>query len=139
MSKLIFKDRLILLRESHGLDQSQLAKILGFRSRSSVSLWELGLRTPKLWKLQVIAEYFNVSMDYLTGNTDDPAPGKKTAPPSEEDMKKAASLAAQLSDSDTAPRSPAYQRMIAAGLTKEDIEEIAEFAISVMARKKPPA
>lgn len=134
-----FRERLILLRESRGLDQTQLAKTLGFCSRSAISLWELGARRPPTWKLQMIADFFNVKVDYLLGNTDDASPGTKLPLPTEEDKAKAASLANQLQDPTKMRNSPAYQKMLDAGWTEEKIEEFADFVISMAAQKKPPS
>lgn len=128
-----------MLREARGLDQTKLAKELGFCSRSAVSLWELGTRRPPTWKLQMIADFFNVKVDYLLGNTDDPTPGKKLPAPSMEDKEKAAALAEQLHDPKTMKNSPAYQKMLDAGWSEERIEEFVDFVISMTAQKKPPS
>ena len=42
-------------------------------SRSSVTSWKKGIQ-PSSEILQKIADYFNVSTDYLLGRTDNPAP-----------------------------------------------------------------
>ena len=67
-----FQERLVSLREARGLNQDQLAEVLGLKSRSSISLWEIGKRQPPMWKVQIIADYFNVSVDYLMGRVDEP-------------------------------------------------------------------
>ena len=62
-------DRMLeLLTENH-ISASKLAKELGF-SPAPMSDGKRGLTTPKLDKLQLIANYFNVSVDWLMGNTD---------------------------------------------------------------------
>ena len=62
-------DRMLeLLTENH-ISASKLAKELGF-SPATMSDLKRGLTTPKLDKLQLIANYFNVSVDWLMGNTD---------------------------------------------------------------------
>ena len=58
----IFKD----LRVEAGLGQVELAKQLNV-SKGIISLWENGLREPKLSNLITIAQYFHVSLDYLAG------------------------------------------------------------------------
>jgi len=64
-----FATRLKHLREERELSQIQLAKILNI-SRQSVSNYENGLRFPNDEKLIIyIANYFNVSIDYLFGTT----------------------------------------------------------------------
>lgn len=60
-------ERLKNLRLEHTLTQKQVADHLGM-SQQSYALWESGKRHPK--KLQEIAEFFNVSPDYLLGRTD---------------------------------------------------------------------
>lgn len=55
------------LRLSKKLSQQQLAKIL-FVNQTAVSQWERGATTPNLQLLTKIADYFNVSIDYLIGN-----------------------------------------------------------------------
>jgi transcriptional regulator with XRE-family HTH domain len=64
-----FCDRLKNLRDEKGLSQVELAKILNI-SRQSVGNYENGLRFPNDEKLIIkIADYFNVSIDYLFGKT----------------------------------------------------------------------
>lgn len=58
----IFKE----LRIEAGLGQVELAQYLKV-SKGIISLWENGLREPKLSNLIVIAQYFHVSIDYLAG------------------------------------------------------------------------
>lgn len=58
-----------LLRQEKGLSQQELADALGI-SKSAISMYERGERQPKtsdIWEL--IADYFNVDMDYLMGRT----------------------------------------------------------------------
>lgn len=64
----MFKERLKELRESKQLTQSQLSEALDI-GRASVSNYELGLRTPDIDILVRIANYFNVTTDYLTGRS----------------------------------------------------------------------
>lgn len=57
------------LRESKGLMQKDLAQYLGI-SPAAYSLYEKGLREPKFDLLEQIADFFNVSIDYLmTGSS----------------------------------------------------------------------
>jgi transcriptional regulator with XRE-family HTH domain len=62
----MFKERFKQLRESKGLTQYQLAEELNL-GRASISNYELGTRTPDIDVLVRIANYFNVTTDYLTG------------------------------------------------------------------------
>ncbi len=64
-----FSKRLKYLREEKGLSQIELSKEFNI-SRQSISNYENGLRFPNDEKLIVrIAEFFNVSIDYLFGKT----------------------------------------------------------------------
>lgn len=54
------------LRQERGIGQVELARELNL-SKGTISLWENGLREPKLSNLVVIAKYFSVSIDYLAG------------------------------------------------------------------------
>ena len=62
----IFSERLKELRTEKGIGQVELAKNLGV-SKGIISLWETGLREPKLSNLIAIAKFFNVTIDYLAG------------------------------------------------------------------------
>lgn len=60
-----FQKRLIELRNNAGLTQEQLAKNLNI-SRDSVNSWENDSdRLPAIDKLVLLADFFNVSVDYL--------------------------------------------------------------------------
>lgn len=67
-----FADRLRSLRNDRNLSQQELAKQLGCVSKSSVNMYERGEREPDFEKLEAIADYFNVDMDYLLGKSDIP-------------------------------------------------------------------
>ena len=60
------------LCEAHGLKPGTVAKILGIPT-SLVTKWKQTGATPRADTLNKIADYFNVSIDYLTGNGDVPA------------------------------------------------------------------
>lgn len=60
------RERIALLRKERGLTQGQFAREIG-TSRSSVASWENGTRKPDMIQLSTIAEYYNVSADYLLG------------------------------------------------------------------------
>ncbi len=57
------------LRTEKNIGQIELAKQLNV-SKGIISLWENGLREPKLSNLIILAEYFDVSIDYLAGKED---------------------------------------------------------------------
>lgn len=57
-------------RKNKGLTQEQLAKEF-FLNKSSISRYEKGTQMPEMVMLQKFAEYFDVSVDYLLGRTDE--------------------------------------------------------------------
>lgn len=56
------------LRKEYNLTQEQLAKMLSI-SKSAISMYELGQRSPDYDMLLKIAEVFNVDVNYLFGQT----------------------------------------------------------------------
>lgn len=68
-----FGDRLRALRKEREMTGEKLAQELGLTRRTLVN-YESGNREPTIAMLGEIAEFFDVSIDYLTGKTDDPAP-----------------------------------------------------------------
>lgn len=72
LNRLIFSNRLKKLRTEKSLSCSQLATLLNFKSKGSIGDLEAGKSLPSADKLYLIAEFFGVSIDYLTGRTDDP-------------------------------------------------------------------
>ncbi len=66
-----FNERLRQLRTAKDLSQFEFAKQIGI-SKSSVNMYERGEREPNFKMLEVIADYFNVDMDYLLGKTNIP-------------------------------------------------------------------
>ena len=57
-----FYERIESLRKTRGISQGALEKELGF-SNGSVSKWRTSMPTPE--RLQKLAEFFQVSVDYL--------------------------------------------------------------------------
>ena len=74
-------NRMKLLREQHNLSQTDLAKILNI-SRQSYNFYENEKRDPDTAMLIRIADFFNVSLDYLLGRTNDPSPLTQEKTPS---------------------------------------------------------
>lgn len=64
-----FSSRLKDLREHKNLTQKQLAEKVGI-SRGSVQAYELELRRPTADALIALSSFFDVSIDYLLGQTD---------------------------------------------------------------------
>lgn len=63
-----FQNVLKSLRKSEGLTQTDLASALNI-SRSAIGMYESGAREPDFETLEMIADYFNVDVDYLMGRT----------------------------------------------------------------------
>ena len=57
-------DRIQSLRRSRGISQEQLADALGV-SRQAVSKWEAEQSSPDLERIIAMAEYFDVTTDYI--------------------------------------------------------------------------
>lgn len=56
--------RIKQLRQSRSITQKELSEML-YKSESTVRMWELGKSEPDLEMLKKIANFFNVSVDYL--------------------------------------------------------------------------
>lgn len=67
--KNVFGERLKELRQERGLGQVKLSEYLGV-SKGMISRWENGFCEPTLSNLKNIAEFFNISLDYLAGLCD---------------------------------------------------------------------
>lgn len=63
-------NRLKDIREDNDINQMQMAEILNVK-RSTYSLWELGINIIPLKNLCDFADYFNFSIDYILGLTND--------------------------------------------------------------------
>jgi transcriptional regulator with XRE-family HTH domain len=64
-----FADRLKELRVEKQVGQVELANAINV-SKGTISLWENGLREPKLSNLISLATFFNVTIDFLAGLED---------------------------------------------------------------------
>ncbi|SEJ00195.1 Helix-turn-helix [Propionispira arboris] len=67
--KEIFCQRLRQLRQDKKMTTTQLATEFEV-TKQTVSRWELGDRIPTLDTVAAIADYFDVSLDYLVGISD---------------------------------------------------------------------
>jgi len=63
-------ERLYFLREDKDLTQEQLGKALNV-SRVAISQWESNKEIIPLTKLNMYSNYFNVSLDYIVGLSDE--------------------------------------------------------------------
>ncbi|MCY9664510.1 helix-turn-helix domain-containing protein [Paenibacillus alginolyticus] len=66
-----YGDRIALLREKRGLTQEELSNKIGI-SRAALSHYETNRREPDYETINKIANFFNVTVDYLLGRTDQP-------------------------------------------------------------------
>ncbi len=73
-------DRIKQLRKKKGVSQSELAEAIGVKT-NTVSTWERGTRKPDVEALNLLSEYFEVSFEYLLGNSD-----KEDTKPSQEEL-----------------------------------------------------
>lgn len=64
--------RLKELRKKKGISQLRLAIELN-TTQNTISRYETGEREPGIDELIKIADYFNVSVDYLIGHTENPS------------------------------------------------------------------
>ena len=67
-----FGDHLKALRVAEGLTQKQLSEGVGASERG-IQNYETGVRKPTYEMLIALADYFDVSLDYLCGRSDGPA------------------------------------------------------------------
>lgn len=65
------------LRNQKGITQTELGKILGVE-KSTISLYENNNSSPNYETLKTIAQYFNVTTDYLLGNEETNTPNAST-------------------------------------------------------------
>lgn len=70
MEKNIFSQRIKDLRIEKKLKQSDVANALGFTNQA-ISNYEFSKREPRIHDLILLADFFDVSIDYLVGRTDE--------------------------------------------------------------------
>ncbi|AYV92537.1 hypothetical protein A2U14_00765 [Fusobacterium necrophorum subsp. funduliforme] len=63
-----FKERLSELRKEKNISQEKFADLIGV-SKSTISMYENGNRTPDFETEEKIADFFNVDLDYLRGRS----------------------------------------------------------------------
>lgn len=68
---MMFRYRLLELRKTKKLTQTEMADILGI-ARTTYSSYEQGRRMPDSEIQNKIADYFKVTLDYLHGRTEKP-------------------------------------------------------------------
>ena len=70
-----FGQRVRNLRLASGLTQQQLGEAVGI-TKQGVQAIEIGRRDTTLPRIVSLADFFDVSIDYLVGRTDNPAMAK---------------------------------------------------------------
>ncbi|MEF2293101.1 MULTISPECIES: helix-turn-helix domain-containing protein [Virgibacillus] len=74
----MLKNRLVSLRKEKGKTQEEIAKVIGV-TRPAYTAYEKGSRTPDYKILATLANYYNVTIDYLLGHSDQPHLTKEEA------------------------------------------------------------
>ena len=69
-------NRLRDMREDNSLTQTQVANLLHIK-QTTYSGYEIGAHNIPVDALIKLADYFNTSIDYLVGRTNNPAPPQK--------------------------------------------------------------
>lgn len=77
--------RISELRKQAGMSQFQLAKVLDIAT-STLGMYETGKREPSLKVMNRIANYFNVTTDYLLGRPEKKDDDTKTADIEDDDV-----------------------------------------------------
>lgn len=73
----MLSERLKQLRKRDGLSQTEFAKKFNI-STGTIGNWETGAREPDASTMMKIAKFFNVTVDYLLGETDNPGKPMRT-------------------------------------------------------------
>lgn len=97
-----FGERLAALRKEKGISQAQLAKMLNM-GQSTIAMYERNKRRPDPETLERLADFFQVSVDYLLGRTDSRERLKYTLTEDTQDLVTLLLLEPRLKDSLTDP------------------------------------
>lgn len=73
MSDCLSPERLKTVREKKGISMAEAARKLNM-SKIGYCRYEYGDRTPSLQTVEVLAQFYETSVDYLLGKTDDMSP-----------------------------------------------------------------
>lgn len=68
--EIIVAERIRELMKEQGLNQVKLAKAVGVK-QNTISSWLLNKKEPSIRSLWLLADYFEVEIDYLVGRIDD--------------------------------------------------------------------
>lgn len=64
--KILVADRIRELMHEHSLNQVMLSRDIGLK-QNTISMWLSGKKLPNITSLWILADYFNVDIDYLVG------------------------------------------------------------------------
>ncbi|HIW04209.1 MAG TPA: helix-turn-helix domain-containing protein [Firmicutes bacterium] len=67
--KILVADRVRELMKEHGLNQVRLAEKVGLK-QNTISAWLCGKKEPSITSLWLLADYFDVEIDYIVGRKD---------------------------------------------------------------------
>lgn len=67
--KIIVSERIRELMKEENLTQVELANKIGLK-QNTISAWLLNKKEPSIRSLWLVADYFNVDIDYLVGRKD---------------------------------------------------------------------
>ena len=115
MNNNLFSQRIKKLRLQHSMTGEELGKIMGV-SKVSVWQWENDINYPNNNLLIKLSKFFNVSIDYLLGQTDIP---NRTFESKDEDISFKFALYGEVKD-----------------LTEEEKQEIINYARYLKSKKK---
>lgn len=105
------------LRRTKKITQDKLADILRV-SRSTISMWEIDASEPDTETVRRIADFFDVSTDYLLGRTDDPNPQPLVIPDELKDVR------------------VAFHKGDTEDLTQDEVDKIAEYVKFIKEQRK---
>ena len=67
--KILVADRVRELMKEHDLNQVRLAEKVGLK-QNTISAWLCGKKEPSITSLWLLADYFDVEIDYIVGRKD---------------------------------------------------------------------
>jgi transcriptional regulator with XRE-family HTH domain len=68
---------IFILLQRRGVSQTKIAAIIG-TTPQIISDWKTDRKNPSIFMLERIADYFNVSVDFLIGRVTDESPGSQS-------------------------------------------------------------
>lgn len=142
LNNMIFASRVRELRDEKGMTQESLAAVFDY-TKQAVQQWENGGKIPRNEVLIKLAEYFNVTTDYLLGKTDvkqEPAAKmqallERLTPQREAALERVLRLYADPNGADAVADVDA---LLAAGYDQERIELYIKMSELLHAKRKPP-